>query len=212
MKKKLFSIVYTTVLGLLILAPKTFAHCDGLDGPVVIAAKKALETENVNLVLVWVQENDIENITHVFNHTLSVRKLNSDAQKLADRFLFETLVRIHRAGEGASYTGLKPAGRDLGPAIPAADRAIETGSAKDLLKLLNDEVTHGLHARFEKAMKLKNYDVNNVAAGQEYVKAYVDYFHFAEGIYEATQKMGHGHPVDDNSNNENHENHENHQN
>ena len=32
------------------------AHCDGLDGPVVMAARKALETGNVNLVLIWVQK------------------------------------------------------------------------------------------------------------------------------------------------------------
>ncbi|MBX2977482.1 MAG: DUF6448 family protein [Melioribacteraceae bacterium] len=209
MKQRISSIAFLSLLGLLILSQNTFAHCDGLDGPVVIAAKKALETENVNLVLIWVQEENIEHITHVFNHTLSVRKLNADAQKLADRFFFETLVRIHRAGEGASYNGLKPAGRDLGPAIPAADKALETGSAKELLKLLNDEVTHGLQSRFKKAMELKNYDVNNVAAGQEFVKAYVEYFHFAEGIYEATQKIGHGHPADDNLDNEHHENHQN---
>ncbi|MCP5063475.1 MAG: hypothetical protein GY936_13565 [Ignavibacteriae bacterium] len=206
MKKKLISIVHAALIGLLILAPKTFAHCDGVDGPVVIAAKKALESGNVNLVLVWVQKKDIEHITLVFEHTLSVRNLNANAQKLADRFFFETLVRIHRAGEGASYKGLKPAGRDLGPAIPAADKAIETGSAEDLLKLLTDEVTYGVHARFEKAMKLKNYDVNDVAAGQEYVKAYVEYFHFAEGIYEVAQKIGHAHSGDNNSVDK-HENH-----
>lgn len=30
-------------------------------------------------------------------------------------------------------------------------------------------------------MSLENYDVNNVSAGREYVEAYVDFFHFAEG-------------------------------
>ena len=207
MKQKKSSIILLLILGLSIFFQNNFAHCDGLDGPVVIAAKKALETENVNLVLIWVKAENIEHITHVFNHTLSVRKLNDDAQTLADRFFFETLVRLHRAGEGASYSGLKPAGRDLGPAIPAADKAIETGSDQELLNLLNDEVTDGLQSRFKKVMELKNYDVNNVAAGHEFVKAYVEYFHFAEGIYEATKKMGHGHPVNNDSQDSNHENH-----
>lgn len=207
MKHKLFLSVFFSLIFTILIPQNTFAHCDGIDGPVVTAAKKALESNNVNYVLVWVQKEDIDNITHIFNHTLKVRKLNQDAQKLADRFFFENLVRIHRAGEGASYTGLKPAGRDLGPGIPAADKAIETESVNDLIELIDENVTNGIQHRFMNAMKLKNYDPDDVIAGQEYVKAYVEYFHFAEGIYEATQKTGHVHTADKNSNSEKHENH-----
>jgi hypothetical protein len=94
---------------------------------VVQAAQKALETGNVHLVLIWVQKPDEAEITEAFQKALAVRKLNAEAKELADRYFFETLVRIHRAGEGAPYTGLKPAGRDLGPAIPAADKASREG-------------------------------------------------------------------------------------
>ena len=72
-----------------------------------------------------------------------MRKLGPQAQAFADRYFFETLVRVHRAGENAPYTGLKPAGRDLGPAIPAADKALETGSDEALVQLLTDEVRDG---------------------------------------------------------------------
>jgi hypothetical protein len=116
-------------LGLLLLAPnRALGHCDGMDGPVVKAAQKALETGNVNLVLIWVQEADEPEVRKAFAQTMAVRKLGPEAKELADRYFFETLVRMHRAREGAAYTGLKPAGRDLGPAIPAADRALEDGS------------------------------------------------------------------------------------
>ena len=169
-----------------------FAHCDGLDGPVVLAAKEALKTGNVNLVLSWIQEEDEEEVQQVFAHTIKVRALSEDAQKLADTFFFETLVRIHRAGEGAPYTGLKPAGRDLGPAIPAADLAIETGSAKQVVELLNNAIHTALHHRFVKVQKLKNYDKNDVEAGRDFVKAYVEFLHYVEPIYEiATHEGGH---------------------
>jgi len=207
MKQKLLLLILLSSLNVLIIPQYTFAHCDGIDGPVVTAAKNALETGNVNLVLIWVQENDTEYIKNVFNHTLKVRKLGEDAQKLADRFFFETIVRVHREGEGAPFTGLKPAGRDLGPAIPAADLSIETGSASELVKLLNDAVTTGVHTRFEKVAQLKNYGPDDVAAGQKYVKAYVDYLHFAEGIYDATLKTEHGHGEIERVNTDNHENH-----
>ena len=130
------------------LARITYAHCDGLDGPVVSAARKALETGNVNYVLIWVKPKDEGDIKQAFQQILVVRDLSSAARELADRYFFETLVRIHRAGEGAPYTGPKPAGRDLGPAIPAADKAIEAGSIDAVEKLLTDRVRDGLRERF----------------------------------------------------------------
>jgi Family of unknown function (DUF6448) len=42
----------------------------------------------------------------VFQRILLLRRLGHEAKELAARFFFETLVRIHRAGEGAPYTGL----------------------------------------------------------------------------------------------------------
>ncbi|PKL88439.1 MAG: hypothetical protein CVV23_10320 [Ignavibacteriae bacterium HGW-Ignavibacteriae-2] len=176
---------------LLASSTQTFAHCDGLDGPVIKDARKALETGNVNNVLIWVQQADQEEIISAFNKTLEVRKLSSEAKEFADMYFFETLVRIHRAGEGAPYTGIKPAGRDLGPAIPAADKAIETGSAKDLVKFINDAVHDGLHPLYIKVKEKKDFDPNDVNAGREYVKAYVEFVHYVEKIYMLTSDAAH---------------------
>lgn len=179
-------------------ANQSFAHCDGLDGPVVKAAQKALETANVNLVLIWVQPKDEAEIKRAFEQTLQVRKLSPEAKKLADMYFFETLVRIHRAGEGAPYTGLKPAGLDLGPAIPAGDKALEAGSAEPLFKLLTDTMHNGLHETFTEAKAKKNFNPNDVEAGREYVQAYVTFIHYVEGLYEAAKKPGAGHPHETN--------------
>ena len=182
------------VLGLLVLAPnRTLAHCDGMDGPVVKAAQKALETGNVNLALIWVQKTDEAEIRKAFDQTVTVRKLSPEARALADRYFFETLVRLHRAGEGAPYTGLKPAGRDLGPAIPAADKALETGSVEPLLKLLTDAVQAGTRERFSHAMGKKNIGINDVEMGREYVRSYVEFVHYVERIYQSAKNPAHGH-------------------
>ena len=170
-----------------------FGHCDGMDGPVVKAAQKALDTGNVNLVLIWVQKKDEGEVREAFEKTLGVRKLGPEAKALADRYFFETVVRIHRAGEGAPYTGLKPAGRDLGPAIPAADKALETGSAEPLLKLMGDMVHQGIHEHFMEARHRLDFSPDNVEAGREYVKAYVTFIHYVERIYQATKSPVHGH-------------------
>lgn len=170
-----------------------FGHCDGMDGPVVKAAQKALATGNVNLVLIWVQESDETELRKAFEQTLAVRKLSPQARGLADRYFFETLVRIHRAGEGAPYTGLKPAGRDLGPAIPAADQALEARSVEPLLKLLSESVQEGVREQFQNALAKSDFKENEIEAGQAYVKAYVEYVHYVERIYEAVKKPASGH-------------------
>jgi Family of unknown function (DUF6448) len=177
-----------------LLMPATvFGHCDGIDGPVVKAAQQALAKGDVNPILIWVRANDEAEIRRVFAKTLAVRKLNPEARELADLYFFETLVRIHRAGEGAPYTGLKPAGRDLGPAIPAADKAIETGALEPLLKLITSESTNGLRERFQKATAAKKFNAEDVKAGREYVKAYVEFVHYVEGLHEFVQGSDDGH-------------------
>ena len=177
-----------------LLTPLTvIAHCDGMDGPVVTLAKKSLETGNVNLVLPWVPRSDEQTIRHAFNQTLSVRKLGAEAKQLADTYFFETLVRIHRASEGAPYTGLKPAGIDLGPAIPAADKAISTGSIEALEELLTKAIHTGLREHFNTVINRKEYDKEDVAAGRLYVETYVPYIHYVEALWEASTTRAKGH-------------------
>ncbi|MFA5700362.1 MAG: DUF6448 family protein [Desulfuromonas sp.] len=170
-----------------------YAHCDGMDGPVVKAAQEALAKGDVNLVLIWVLKNDEAEIRRAFDQTMAVRKLNPQAQELADMYFFETLVRIHRAGEGVAYTGLKPVGRDLGPAIPAADLALKSGDIEPLTNLLVEKMRTGLLDRYQKAMAAKSFKVQDVSAGREYIEAYVPFIHYVEGIYEATINPATGH-------------------
>jgi hypothetical protein len=159
------------ILGAMALIPRlALAHCDGLDGPVVMAAKQALETKDVTGVLIWVQAKDEAQIRKAFEQTLGVRKLSTLARELADTYFFETLVRVHRAGEGAPYTGLKPAGRDLGPAIPAADRALETGDVEPLVELLVRAAQTGVQRRFAEARAVHRFPAGNVEAGRKYIE------------------------------------------
>ena len=181
-------------LGLVALTPaRALAHCDALDGPVVKAAQRALETRNPALVLIWVQEKDEPEIRNVFEQTLAVRELNAQARELADRFFFETLVRVHRAGEGAPFTGLKPAGRDLGPAIPAADEAVGTGSVEAVKRLLTEAVQQRLREQFGEVMATKSFKSDDIAAGRAYIQAYVEFIHFVERLYDSAMQAPHGH-------------------
>ena len=169
------------------------AHCDTLDGPVVMTAKAALEKGDVTPVLKWVKKDDEKEIRDLFQKTMVVRGKGKEAQELADRFFFETLVRIHRAGEGAPYTGLKS--EPVEPIIAAADKALESDSADDLVKQVTDAVARGIRERFAHAKATKINADKNIEAGREFVETYVVFTHYVERLHDDASAGGAHHSM-----------------
>ncbi len=161
-------------------AERARAHCDTVDGPVVVAARKALEASDVLLVLPWVGKDREPEIREAFRRTLAVRALSPEAKDLADTWFFETIVRVHRAGEGEPYTGLKPAGSPVEPAIAAADRAVETGTLAPLDPYVPANERAAFEAALKKVLSLRDYAKDDVEAGRAYVHAYVEFLHRLE--------------------------------
>jgi hypothetical protein len=164
-----------------------------MDGPVVQAAKAALEKKDLTPVLMWIKKSDEAQIKVAFDKTLAVRAKGAEARELADQFFFETLVRVHRAGEGAPFTGLKPAGTPLEPPIEQADKALKTGSVEKLVKQLANDTATGIRKRFAETLEKKAHADHNVEAGREFVRAYVEYVHYVEGLHDATHGTTHQH-------------------
>jgi hypothetical protein len=146
-------------------------HCDSMDGPVVKAAIEALHVEDVDLVLPYVQEEGEQEVRGVFDKVVRLRKVSPEAKEVADRHFFETVVRVHRAGEGAPFTGLKPAGLEEGPIIPVAEEAVATGSPDELSRLLGDYLYEEVKERFDQVMELQNQAPGSVSEAREYVEA-----------------------------------------
>lgn len=159
------------------------AHCDSLDGPVVKAAIRSLETGDIDHILIWVQPDYEAEIREAFDRTLRVRDAGSDARELADQWFFETVVRIHREGEDAPYTGLKPAGYSPAPGIADADHAVAHGSLTELEEDLSQAVSVQLRERFATLQRLTDHVSDDLAAGRAYVAAYVDFIHFVEEVH-----------------------------
>jgi hypothetical protein len=167
---------------LVVLIPRrASAHCDTEDGPAVSDGRKALQTGNVNYALKWILPAGESELRPIFAKAIKVRALGPDAAEVADRYFLENLVRIHRAGEGASYDGIKPTGTVLTPEVEAADEAMESGELKPLMALIPAKKHEELRRRFEKARVLKQFDVDDVAAGRAYIEAYVSFYKYAEG-------------------------------
>src|SRR5512141_3144425 len=104
MKKQ---IVLALALVLAAAAAPLAAHCDSLAGPVITDARQALEKKDVTPVLQWVPAASEAEIRDALTKTLAARAASPEARDSADRWFFETLVRVQRASEGASFTGLK---------------------------------------------------------------------------------------------------------
>lgn len=180
-KLKLFLVLITIFFT--ISSKDVLAHCDSMNGPVVKAAEKALETGNLNYVLVWVRSEDEKEIKAMFDKVNKVRALGSGAKELADMYFFETVVRVHRMGEGVGYTGLKPAGYKPEEGIEAADMAVENNSTDKILSRLDEKYYSKINKIFNDLQTKKNYRINDLNAGREYVELYVRFIHYIEGLY-----------------------------
>lgn len=176
---------------LLLATANVWAHCDTMNGPVVKAGRQALDSKDIRLVLIWVQPANEPEIRAAFDKALAVRALGGEAKELADRYFFETLVRVHRAGEGAPYAGLKE--EEVEPGIAAAEHALQEGSLKDLSKELTGALQKQLEESFRKVTSARTFKPTDVEAGRRYVAAYVSYIHFVERLHQSIESGAEGH-------------------
>ena len=176
---------YAALVVLLIslsLASRALAHCDSMDGPVIKDAQRALQNNDLTPVLKWVSAKDERTVRQVFDLVASTRGESEAAQKIADNYFFETLVRIHRASEGEGFTGLKPTG-SVEPAIAATDRALAEGDIEELADKIAAAVRDGIKKRFNEAYEKQSTAEDSIVQGREYVEAYVQLTHFIEAIH-----------------------------
>jgi hypothetical protein len=164
-------------------AGDVFAHCDSLTGPVVVDARAALESGKVEAVLKWVRPSDEAAIREAFAQTMAVRQEGNAARDLADRWFFETAVRLHRAMEQEPFVGLRPADWKPDPVIEMADNAIDAGDITDLERALLAETKKGLHERFERVRQAREHRNESVAAGRAFVSTYLDYLRYVEKLH-----------------------------
>jgi hypothetical protein len=165
------------------------------------AVQKALENGNVNPVLAYAPATAETEIRAGFEKSRNVRKLGGDAKGLADEAFMETVIRLHRAGEGAAYTGLKAAGADYGPVIPAAEHAVETGDLAKLKAVLVEEIEHALSERLAHVRELQKAPAEPKTAAEvpharERISAELGFVTFAETVRQAALGKGSEHHVD----------------
>jgi len=182
MQKRIF--FFLAVSSILFCPSLSFAHCDTMNGPVVKSAQKALDSGNVDLALIWVDKKYEPQARKAFIEAFNARKANPKNWDKTDMRFFETLVRLHREGEGEEYTGIKSDDTEVSPAIKEADQALDFGLVEKLVKDMTNEVSKGIRERFALVMEKSIHRNENLKAGREYVKAYVEFIRYVEKIYD----------------------------
>jgi len=196
MKRKGFlTITLSAVVacGALLLAAPDYAtaHCDTLDGPVAKDAQQALAKGDITPVLKWVKGNDEQKIRKSFAMAQAAAGKGGNKRAAAEHHFLETLVKVHRAGEGAPFTGLKPAGT-VEPAVAEADRALASGSPEALERMVADAVSAGIHVRFARVAEAARHKDESVDEGRKFVDAYVEYTHYVERLHRDAVGQAHG--------------------
>lgn len=164
------------------------AHCDTTSGPVIPEARAALESGDVTPILKWVKPDNEAEIKAAFAKAVTVRAKGPEAQELADQYFLETLVRLHRAGEGAPYTGIKDGAVE--PIVALADKALVDGSADEMIGKMTGHMAHAVMEKFNRVLEASKNKDKSVEAGREFVEAYVAYMHYIEGIHAAIMSAG----------------------
>ncbi len=172
----------------LLPASVAFGHCDSIEGPVIPEAKEALEKGDVTPILKWVKPEHEAEIRDAFAKAVKVRTKGPEAKDLADQYFLETLVRVHRAGEGAPYTGIK--NEPVKRIVAMADKALADGSADAMIGRMSGHLGEAIREKFEKALQAYRTRDASVEAGREFVEAYVTYIHYVEGIHTAIMSPG----------------------
>lgn len=170
------------------LVAGALAHCDTTGGPIIPEAKAALEKGNVTPILKWVKPESESEIRTAFAKAVAVRAKGPEAKALADQYFLETLVRVHRAGEGAPYSGIKD--EPVEPVVAMADAALANGSADEMIAKISNHLAQAIRDKFERAAAAKKDKDASVAAGREFVEAYVTYMHYVEGVHAAIVSAG----------------------
>lgn len=169
------------------------AHCDSYDGPALVDAEKALLTNNVDLILKWIDVDMEDEVVPLFHKTYSLKNGDKEIYEIVKKHFFETFIRLHREMEGAPFTGLKPAGTTAHITV-MSDKALETGDFKNLLKALNNHINLQLQEKYDKTKALYKVKDNSVEEGRAYVEAYVDYTHSLEAVHDILSgEVAHNH-------------------
>lgn len=190
--RSLIAVITMALLFLVLTSFPAFGHCDSEDGPIIPLIRSSFEDGNIAPLLKWLSPGDEPEIKELFESVRSLRTQSPEAREIADRLFIETFIRLHRASEGAPYTGIKKAGTIL-PIIAEVDQSLESGTVDSLADKIAQAVRSRVVEQYQYAAHLREHQDDSVEDGRAFVKAYITYVHFVEGLHDYLTAETHEH-------------------
>jgi len=155
---------------------------DAGNGPVIKAAKMALETGNPNYILIWIPEESENTLKNLLEKTCCERGVQKNTGDRAINWYFETVNRFHYAGRCPHYTRMKSDRLYGNQIIPDVEGAIETGNFEKIIARIPDSHVADARERFHRIRNKRNYDINNIADGRAYVSAFITFIEYVRNL------------------------------
>jgi len=152
------------------------------NGPVIIAAKKALETGNPNYVLIWVPEESENTLKNLLEKTFCERSTRKNIQNRGIDWYFESVNRLHFTCRWPHCPGMTSDGSDMKMIVSMVERAFETGNCEEICGVLPIAHTAEVKLRFHNVMNKRNYTVDDIAAGRAYVSAFIAFIAYLHNL------------------------------
>jgi regulator of cell morphogenesis and NO signaling len=134
--------------------------------------------------LIWVRPQDEPEVRGVFDRVSSMRTHDDAARFVGERLFIETVVRLHRAGEGMPYTGVKWEAAPMDEGVALAESALTAGSLAPVLRESSRRLHQSLEQLYGDVTSTRHYEPGNVEAGRRSVEAYVRYVHQVEALFQ----------------------------
>jgi len=165
---------------------------DLLNGPVIRAAKTALETGDANYIVIWVPEESENTLKNLLEKTCCTQRIKNNMQNRAIDWYFDTVNRLCFVDRKMMFTGLKSDGCNENLIISKAVKAIETGSVEIITDNIPVAYEDEVKQRFRQVINKKNYPVNNPTAGRAYVSAFFEFMGYVQSLtFEISCKRDH---------------------
>lgn len=145
------------------------------NGPVMRAAKMALETGNVDYILIWVPEESANTLKNLLEKTCCERTTRRKARNHSVEWYMQTINRLHSEYFRPHDLNISTKTAEERRTILQVEKACETGNFDEIATVMQVTSDEEIRRRFNEVLDKSDYDVDNIAAGRAYVSAFTDF-------------------------------------
>jgi hypothetical protein len=145
------------------------------NGPVMRAAKMALETGNADHILIWVPEESENTLKNLLEKTCCERTTQRKARNHSIEWYLQTINRLHSEYYRPHDLNISTKTPEERKTILLVERACETGNFDEIATVMQITSDEEIRQRFNDVLNKSNYDMDNIAAGRAYVSAFTDF-------------------------------------